>query len=217
VSTPLIDEPDEDQGDELARVLRARQHADWRELRFEPMTAPVVGRALERLASRLRESFWHGPLAVAAPAPASGGAVATPGVTSPHAGTKVSPPTAKREPPTHVVDQFHRGDHVGPPAHGRLPRLRPQRRRPVDGGHGPGRLVLALLGADVRALDASVRSWGAVTSSRDEGPLGADRTLSLRGLNEYHVWPTSAAAAWTLLAYGGGGEELLEPFAPDDD
>ena len=84
-------------------------------------------------------------------------------------------------------------------------------------GSAQARLALALLGGDVRSLDASVRSWGAVTTARGEGPLGADRTLVLRGLNEYHVWPTAAAAGWTLLAFGGGGEELLEPFAPDGD
>ncbi len=51
-------------------------------------------------------------------------------------------------------------------------------------GTAQARLVLRLLAADVRALDASVRDWGAVTASRAEGPLGADRTLSVRGLNE---------------------------------
>ena len=84
-------------------------------------------------------------------------------------------------------------------------------------GSAQARLALALLGGDVRALDTSIRSWGDVTKARDEGPVGADRTLVLRGLNEYHVWPTAAAAGWTLLAFGGGGEELLEPFAPGDD
>ena len=61
-------------------------------------------------------------------------------------------------------------------------------------GSAQARLALALLGGDVRSLDASLCSWGAVTTGRGEGPLGADRTLVLRGLNEYHVWPTAAAA-----------------------
>jgi hypothetical protein len=79
-------------------------------------------------------------------------------------------------------------------------------------GTAQARLALALLGGDVRALDASIRAWGAVTSGRGEGPLAADRTVVLRGLNQYHVWPAAAAAGWTVLAFGGGGEELLEPF-----
>lgn len=31
-------------------------------------------------------------------------------------------------------------------------------------------------------------------------PLGADRTITNNPYNEYHVWPTAAAGAWTVLS-----------------
>ncbi len=40
-------------------MLWSRQHADWRTLRFEPFTSPVVRKAIGQLASRMRDSFWH--------------------------------------------------------------------------------------------------------------------------------------------------------------
>jgi parallel beta-helix repeat protein len=113
VSTPELDDPKQREGDELAAVLAARQYADWRELRFEPFTSPVVGRALAQLASRMRDSFWHQP-----PTPPS-----RPRRTRPAApqaarsearGTVQAAtvgPVAKTEPPIHVVDVFpKRGD-----------------------------------------------------------------------------------------------------------
>jgi hypothetical protein len=45
--------------DELARVLASRQFADWRELRFEPFSSPLVRKAVAQLASRMRDTFWH--------------------------------------------------------------------------------------------------------------------------------------------------------------
>ena len=47
------------ESDELARVLGSRQYADWRTLRFEPFTSPVVRKAIGQLATRMRDSFWH--------------------------------------------------------------------------------------------------------------------------------------------------------------
>jgi hypothetical protein len=37
--------------DELAQVLPSRQFADWPELRFDPLTSPVVRRSVTRLAN----------------------------------------------------------------------------------------------------------------------------------------------------------------------
>ena len=47
-----------------------------------------------------------------------------------------------------------------------------------------------LLGQPVGDLSA----WSAV------GPLQADRTVTDSKVNEYHVWPASAAASWSLIA-----------------
>jgi hypothetical protein len=59
ISTPKMDEPRRRRADRLARVLASRQYADWRELRFEPLTSPVAGRALAQLAGRMRNRFWR--------------------------------------------------------------------------------------------------------------------------------------------------------------
>jgi parallel beta-helix repeat protein len=113
VSTPELDDPDRRDLDELARVLAARQFADWRELRFEPFTSPVVRKALAQLASRMRDTFWQQP---SAPSSRPGGsrraatraAEAEATASEPAAAAQSA---AKTEPPTHVVDAFpHRGD-----------------------------------------------------------------------------------------------------------
>jgi hypothetical protein len=61
------------------------------------------------------------------------------------------------------------------------------------------RFALKALGESTTTLDKSITAWGAVTTARAEGPLGADRTAIGQEINEYHVWPASAAASWTLL------------------
>jgi hypothetical protein len=61
------------------------------------------------------------------------------------------------------------------------------------------RFALKALGESTTTLDKSITAWGAVTTARGEGPLGSDRTATDSPINEYHVWPTSAAASWTLL------------------
>ncbi len=61
------------------------------------------------------------------------------------------------------------------------------------------RFALKALGESTTTLDKSITAWDAVTTPRGEGPLGADRTATGQEINEYHVWPASAAASWTLL------------------
>jgi parallel beta-helix repeat protein len=68
VSSPLLDDAAARAGDPLATELATRQLADWRELRFEPMTSAVIGKAIAKLAERLRDAFWKPP---DAPAPAT--------------------------------------------------------------------------------------------------------------------------------------------------
>ena len=111
ISARELDDPALRDGDELARVLASRQYADWRELRFEPFTSPVVRKAIAQLASRMRETFWQPP-AAAPPHPARlDRAAAVPaGVAEPASGT--GGVQVKTEPPTHVVDAYQRGDFV---------------------------------------------------------------------------------------------------------
>ena len=110
ISAQEMDDLELREADEMARVLASRQHADWRELRFEPFTSPVVRRATAQLASRMRDAFWKPPAAVRihpdrvaeAPGEAAGATEQT--------GGDARRSTAKSEPPTHVVDPYHRGD-----------------------------------------------------------------------------------------------------------
>ena len=60
-----------------------------------------------------------------------------------------------------------------------------------------------VLGQSSSTLDSGINNWNAVTSKLGQGPLGADRTVTGNDVNEYHVWPTSAAASWTLMGTGG--------------
>jgi F-box protein 11 len=116
VSTPELDDPERQEQDELARVLAARQYADWRDLRFEPFTSPVIGRALAHLATRMRDTFWREPpiepprshrTRAAASQTAMSHALASEQVAA------TARPATKTEPPTHVVDVFpQRGDYT---------------------------------------------------------------------------------------------------------
>jgi hypothetical protein len=59
ISATEMNAPAARESDELARVLASRQYADWRELRFEPLSAPKARKAIAQLASRMRDTFWH--------------------------------------------------------------------------------------------------------------------------------------------------------------
>ena len=93
----------------MATVLASRQFADWRELRFEPFTSPLVRKAIAQLASRMRDTFWQPPAAPAAPGQARPRRLSHSRAAEQAGGT--GQVTAKTEPPTHVVDAFPgRGD-----------------------------------------------------------------------------------------------------------
>ena len=62
------------------------------------------------------------------------------------------------------------------------------------------RFVSTFLGQSTEALDASMNSWWDITRKQNLAPLGADRTITNSPYNEYHVWPTAAAGAWTVLS-----------------
>ncbi len=106
-----MDDPGLREGDELARELAARQFADWRELRFEPLTSPVARRAIAQLAARMRDTFWL-PSAAAASVRSRPDRRVQSASTSASTGQIEAPARviAKTEPPTHVVDAYHRGD-----------------------------------------------------------------------------------------------------------
>src|SRR4051794_4855072 len=48
-----------------------------------------------------------------------------------------------------------------------------------------------------KLFDSSIKSWNAVAGA-GVGPLMANKTVT-DSFNEYHVWPVSATASWTLL------------------
>lgn len=62
------------------------------------------------------------------------------------------------------------------------------------------RFASTFLGQPTEALDASMNSWWDITRKQNLAPLGADRTITNSPYNEYHVWPTAAAGAWTVLS-----------------
>jgi parallel beta-helix repeat protein len=117
VSAREMDDPNVRRADDLANLLWSRQYADWRELRFEPLTSPVVRKQIAALASRMRDAYYgvtaaQGP----APTPARGGrqSVGSPAaqrdVPAAEAAAGQRGDTARTEPPTHVVDAYQRGD-----------------------------------------------------------------------------------------------------------
>jgi len=57
VDTPLLSHAAKGKTDELAKLIANRQHADWRELRFEPLDSSVVGRVLAKLAKEVVDAL----------------------------------------------------------------------------------------------------------------------------------------------------------------
>jgi parallel beta-helix repeat protein len=113
VDCPLLNDDALRATDDLAEAIAARQWADWRDLRFEPFTSPQVGRMLARLAVQIRDALPR----VKEPQKTS----ASPSLTQaaermPQIAGELSEitrrPSAKTEPPIHVVDPMHRGDYL---------------------------------------------------------------------------------------------------------
>jgi F-box protein 11 len=55
VDCPILNNKAKRDADPLARVIASRNYADWRELRFEPIDSPRVGRVLAMLARQIVE------------------------------------------------------------------------------------------------------------------------------------------------------------------
>jgi TIR domain len=102
-----MDDPGLRDGDELAQVLASRQYADWRELRFEPFTSPLVRKAIALLALRMRDTFWQPPTAPVRPGRAVRAARSQAGSAAQEGDAGLV--TVKTEPPTRVVDAYQRG------------------------------------------------------------------------------------------------------------
>jgi hypothetical protein len=57
VDTPLLSNAAKRKADELGSLIADRQHADWRDLRFEPLDSPHVGRVLAKLAKEVVDAL----------------------------------------------------------------------------------------------------------------------------------------------------------------
>src|SRR5260370_5484170 len=53
VNCPILHDDEKRKADRLAMIIAERQYADVRELRFEPMTSPEVGRMLAKMAAQI--------------------------------------------------------------------------------------------------------------------------------------------------------------------
>ncbi len=112
VETDLLSDPELRETDELAKVIAARQYIDWRDLRFEPFTNPQVRKALAQLAVQVKHALPRIQSTQKASAKTSAAPEAQP--TAATTAASGEPPaeisTAKKEPPTCIVDSLHRGD-----------------------------------------------------------------------------------------------------------
>jgi F-box protein 11 len=84
VTVPALDRHGPDAADGLVADLSARQYADWRMLRFQPLSDPVCRKTIAELAGRLRDAL------------------------NPDAATAETP-TRRTSPSIHVVDSVHSG------------------------------------------------------------------------------------------------------------
>ena len=132
VDYPLLNDAEKRKSDSLAEIIATRNHVDWRELRFEPLTSPQIGRALARIAVEIRDALERrAPAKKARAKPAvrarkKGDKRKVSGTThlperaatprqkalESETGKKLEDrgPIPKTEPPTHVVDPMHRED-----------------------------------------------------------------------------------------------------------
>ena len=114
---PILNDEAKREADPLAKAIGDRQFADWRDLRFEPLTSPQVGKMLARLATQVVEALGREK-----PPPRPASTAATPTTAPKDAKQDAAAvgsldeiaargPTYKTEPATHVVDAMNRGDY----------------------------------------------------------------------------------------------------------
>jgi parallel beta-helix repeat protein len=116
VDSSILSDEARRQADPVASEIAARQFADWRELRFEPFTAPIIGKTLAQLAKQIVAALERDrPPAKPAPVAADKSARQVSGAAASEpagAGATVSAPARKNEPPTHIVDALYQGDYA---------------------------------------------------------------------------------------------------------
>lgn len=112
VDTPLLNDPELRANDLLAEVIASRQYADWRDLRFEQFTNPLVGRTLAQLASQIRDALPRVQTLRKIANKASDIPKVQPAATTnvEVAEQPTEGPTTKTDPPIIIVDSLHRGD-----------------------------------------------------------------------------------------------------------
>jgi parallel beta-helix repeat protein len=121
VNCPVLSDEALRNGDGVAQIIGARQHADWRELRFESFTNPAVGKMLAALAGQIVRALDRAPpersggSEMAFRMSGSGrqmGAGEGEQIRESASAEKVKQAGAsKNDPPTLTVDALHRGDH----------------------------------------------------------------------------------------------------------
>jgi parallel beta-helix repeat protein len=123
VDCPVLTEAAKRDADPLAKVIASRQRIDWRELRFEPLTSPELRKMIAKMAKQFVDALDRAPTQrSAAPAPQENGSRKSSDVAestivqeksaSAHSSEAAPRVSQKTEPPTHVVDAFHRGDYA---------------------------------------------------------------------------------------------------------
>jgi len=121
VDCPLLNDKEKRATDELAETVAERQYADWRDLRFEPLTSSQVSRVLAQLAVQIRDALERGERLQeeTSRSPIRTRGARQMGISAQEASQSVSEsdeaarrPYAKIEPPTHVVDAMYRGDYA---------------------------------------------------------------------------------------------------------
>jgi F-box protein 11 len=119
IDCPVLNDEKKRGQDPLAKAIHARQRADWRDLRHEPFTSPIITQKLEWLGKQVLAALER----VAAPseliqpdlkfspvADAQSTSTKTAGVTQ--AGLKQAQTATRNEPQELVVDPLHRGDYA---------------------------------------------------------------------------------------------------------
>lgn len=103
VNTPAFNDEAKRKSDPLMQLIAGRQHADWRDLRFEPWTSPQVGKTIAVMAQQIVAALERQPARPVAASASEATQQHTPEE------TRLAP---KSEPPTRIVDPLHRGDHA---------------------------------------------------------------------------------------------------------
>jgi parallel beta-helix repeat protein len=121
VNCQILNNEAKREADPLAKVVASRQHTDWRELRFERFTSPQAGKMLAKMATQIVEAVERGrpaqpsiPVSLEASSQQASQSAFPVDLTSEDAeqtSALASRLAHKTEPPTRIVDAFHRGDH----------------------------------------------------------------------------------------------------------